>query len=189
MNSIRNLKMTTYTLSLGALCVACTAVCSWISIPLPGAVPINLATFSVIITGCMLGPFHGAISILVYVLLGAVGLPVFHSFAGGLGVIIGPTGGYILGYILLAAVMGATRVKSFQRIGFRKLYIICFIIGEIILYVMGTIMYVNLTENPWSVALLTCVLPFIPGDIIKGILAYIIVVRLNRSLVRPEYAE
>lgn len=94
-------------LILSALFAALTAVGSWISIPLPfSPVPINLATLSVFLAGGLLGPAGGAASQAVFVALGAVGLPVFHSFTGGVGILAGPTGGYLIGYIAAAWIAG-----------------------------------------------------------------------------------
>lgn len=94
---------------------AVVAVCSWITVPLPFTqVPINLAILGVLIAGGCLGPKYGCISLCVYILLGAAGLPVFAGLGAGLGVIVGPTGGYIVGYLLCAAIcgLGANRPKG-----------------------------------------------------------------------------
>ena len=86
---------------------AVVSVCSWITVPLPFTqVPINLAILGVLLAGGLLGSKYGAISIFIYILLGAVGLPVFAGFGAGLGVLVGPTGGYIVGYLLCAAISG-----------------------------------------------------------------------------------
>lgn len=97
---------TTY-MALCGLFAALTAVCSYISIPLGFTpVPVNLATLAVFLAGGLLGKKYGTVALSVYVLLGAVGLPVFSEFRGGLGVIAGPTGGYIIGYIAAAFLVG-----------------------------------------------------------------------------------
>jgi biotin transport system substrate-specific component len=99
---------------LCALFAALTAICSQIMIPLPFTpVPINLAYLAVLVCGGALGPKKGAIAMTVYVLLGAIGVPVFHGLTGGLGVLAGPTGGYIIGYIPMALVMGLLAKRSF----------------------------------------------------------------------------
>lgn len=86
---------------------AVVAVCSWITVPLPFTqVPINLAILGVLLAGGLLGSKYGVLSLLVYILLGAVGLPVFAGFGAGLGALVGPTGGYIVGYLLCAAISG-----------------------------------------------------------------------------------
>jgi biotin transport system substrate-specific component len=90
-----------------ALMAAVTAVAAQIAIPLPfSPVPFTLQVLVVILSGLLLGPRHGALAQVVYVLVGAVGVPVFAQFSGGLGVVLGPTGGYILSYPLSAAIAG-----------------------------------------------------------------------------------
>ena len=94
-------------------------VCSWITVPLPFTqVPINLAVLGVLLAGGCLGSKYGSLSILIYILLGAVGIPVFAGFGAGLGTLAGPTGGYIVGYILCAAIAGLGSVaisKTFKK--------------------------------------------------------------------------
>ena len=100
MNRMKTTKLVTC-----ALFAALTAILSQIAIPI-GPVPINLATFSVFFAGALLGAKAGALSQLVYLLLGIVGLPVFSMFRGGPGVLLGPTGGYLAGYVLAAFLVG-----------------------------------------------------------------------------------
>ena len=96
-----------YKLVLTGIFAAVVAVCSWISIPLPFTqVPINLAILGVLLAGGLLGSKYGALSLIIYILIGAVGVPVFAGFGAGLGTLAGPTGGYIVGYILCSAVAG-----------------------------------------------------------------------------------
>lgn len=166
----------TYALTVSALFVALTAVCSWISIPLPGSVPINLATFAVILAGSVLGYKYGPAAMTVFLILGAIGVPVFHSFTGGMGIVFGPTGGFLIGYIVLALVMGLAAKKDGIPV-----FAVAFLVGEALLYVLGCIWFIKMTGNPASVALTACVLPFIPGDIVKGILAYIVKVRIVKA--------
>ena len=94
-------------MALCGLFAALMAICSFISIPLGFTpVPVNLATLGVFLAGGLLGKKYGTVSIAVYVLLGAVGVPVFAGFKGGVGVLAGPTGGYIIGYIAAAFLVG-----------------------------------------------------------------------------------
>ena len=116
MNTNTKTKATTaYPLVICGVFAAVMVVCSWIAIPLPSGVPINLAVLGVLLSAGCLGFRYGTLTQLVYVLLGCVGLPVFAGFNGGLHVIAGPTGGYIVGYILCAGIVGfiASRTKSF----------------------------------------------------------------------------
>ena len=93
------------TLTMCAIFTALVAVCSQITIPLP-LIPINLALFAVYLAGALLGPWRGALSLLVYLLLAAVGVPVMAGFRGGLGNLVGNTGGYVVGYIFAAFFTG-----------------------------------------------------------------------------------
>ena len=87
-----------------AICTALIVVCSWLTVPF--TVPFTMQTFAIFFTVCLLGPWQGMISILVYILLGAVGVPVFSGFRGGLDALLGPTGGYILGFLATAPITG-----------------------------------------------------------------------------------
>jgi biotin transport system substrate-specific component len=168
--------MKTKGLILCAVFAALTGICSIISIPLPfSPVPINLATLSVFLAGGLLGAKYGAISQIIYVLLGAVGVPVFHSLTSGLGILTGPTGGYIIGYILAAFIIG--RIYSST-----KHLLLALLAGIVACYALGTLWFIYLTGvNLWS-ALLMCVIPFIPGDIIKILAALLLIKKLKRFL-------
>ena len=93
------------------LSAALIAVCSWISIPLP-TVPITLQTMGVVLIASLFGAKRGVIATVVYILLGAIGVPVFSGFSSGLGVIGGATGGYIIGFIFTALIVGITADKT-----------------------------------------------------------------------------
>ena len=96
------MKLTTYDLVLCALCAAVTCILAPLSVPLAGEVPVSLATFAVLLSGILLGAKLGGLSQLIYVLLGSVGVPVFAGWTGGIGITLGVTGGYIIGYIPMA---------------------------------------------------------------------------------------
>lgn len=171
---------------LYAFFAALTAVCSWISIPLPfSPVPINLATLSVFLAGGLLGASGGAISQIVFVLLGAVGLPVFHSFTGGIGILAGPTGGYLIGYITAAYLAGRLlgaplgNKKPPLLIGAGKLAI-----ALLSCYVLGTAWFMFLTGTGLVAALFLCVIPFLPGDAFKIFAALLLIRKLSPHLNR-----
>lgn len=172
--------MKTKKMILFAFFAALTAVCSMISIPLPFTpVPINLATLSVFLAGGLLGARGGAASQLVYVLLGAVGLPVFHNFTGGLGILTGPTGGYLIGYIAAAWITGFLSGKLGQGI-YKSMF--SMILGLIACYTLGTLWFMYLTSMGISEALLLCVIPFLPGDAIKIAAGSVLVKRLRHFI-------
>lgn len=172
--------MKTKKLILCALFAALTAVCSMISIPLPFTpVPINLATLSVFLAGGLLGSGSGAVSQLVYVILGAVGLPVFHSFTGGLGILTGPTGGYIIGYVVAAWLIGFVIGRLGQ--GFYK-NIIAMTAGLAACYTLGTLWFMYITSTGLVAALMMCVVPFLIGDAIKIAAGAILVKKLHKYI-------
>lgn len=179
-NKTRDISKTAV-LTQSGLLIAIMAVCSWISIPLPGTgVPINLATFAVILTGLLLGSRKGASATAVFLLLGAVGIPVFAGFTGGLGILAGPTGGYLIGYVFLAAFAGLASPDSHKGSTLR--YFVCAAVGEAVLYLLGTLWFIHLTGMGIIPALAACVISFIPGDIAKMILAWVVACRLAKAL-------
>lgn len=157
-----------------AICAALIAICSWISIPL--TVPFTLQTFAVFLSVFLLGGRRGTLSVLVYILLGAVGLPVFSGFTGGVDKLVGTTGGYIIGFLFSALVMWA-----FEKILGKKIwvYAIAMVWGLIVCYTFGTIWFMIVyARNSGAVGLSTvlgwCVLPFVIPDAVKIILALLI---------------
>lgn len=163
------------TLCLTALFAALLCITSPFTVPI-GAVPLSLATLSVYITSICLGK-RGALSVLVFILLGAVGLPVFSSFRGGFQMLTGLTGGYILGYLPCAFVIGLASDR-WQRKPLPLL--LSLLLGTAILYAVGTLQYMLLSHNPLPAALLTCVVPFLPGDAIKVLAALLLSLRINK---------
>ena len=183
MHSLNN----TRNLVLCALCAALTCILAPISIPLAGGVPISLATFTIMLSGVLLGGPLGAISQLLYVLLGAVGLPVFAGWTGGIGIVLGMTGGYILGYILLAWLTGLI-YKPFSRspkMAVRLSFMVLgMVVGTTALYVLGTAWFIFSTGMTLRASLAACVLPFIPGDVIKMIAVCVIAPPVEAALRR-----
>ena len=165
----------TRNLILCSLFAALTAVCSQIQITLP-MVPINFALFSVHLAGALLGAKLGTFSLLTYVLLGAVGAPVFNGFTGGLGILFGKTGGYIVGYILCAFIVGYISSKTKFAFGYLCL---AMLMGLFACYLFGTLWFMIIIKSDFITTLGWCVFPFIPGDIIKIILASLLAVKLK----------
>ena len=167
----------TVSLVLCGLFAALTAVCAAISIPLPFTpIPVSLTTLSVLLAGGLLGTKYGALSQVVYLLLGAIGVPVFANFTGGLGIVVGPTGGYIVGYILTAAIFGKLcNIIHNKGISKRfKGYFLVFLsalLGTVFCYALGTLWYMHVTNVSLGAAFGMCILPFIPGDLLKCIAA------------------
>ena len=161
-------KFHTFDAVIIALMAAIIAVCSWISIPV-GAVPVTLQTFAIAVCGGLLGMKKGTLAVVVYTLLGVVGLPVFSLFTGGIGAISGATGGYILGFVFIT-VFGGFFCDRFS--GNLPLTVIGSIIGLLICYATGTLWYAfvylgNTGHTGLISVLVTCVLPYIIPDFIK----------------------
>lgn len=185
---MKNTTKTTY-MALCGLFAALTAICSWISIPLGFTpVPINLATLAVLLAGGILGAKYGAISLTVYVLIGAVGAPVFAGFRGGLSVLAGPTGGYIIGYIAAAFLAGlfiSAMGRRLHSAGIKKylLYALALLCALLACYAFGTFWFMFSTNTGFIASLLACVIPFVPGEIIKISVAVFLIHRLRKFVI------
>lgn len=180
-----------------ALMTAVICVLSPFAIAIPvSPVPISLATFAIYLTVIILGWEDGTISVLVYVLLGFAGAPVFTGFTGGAGKVLGPTGGYIIGYIFLALIEGAfvdgaRRARPYEG-GLRTCsplqYSICtllgMVVGTIVLYIFGTIWLMRQAGLTLVAAFSAGVLPFIAGDIVKMIIALFMGTKIRTALVK-----
>lgn len=160
--------------------VALMAVCSWISIPT--TVPFTLQTFAVFAAVGILGGKLGSLSVFVYVLMGAIGIPVFQGFSGGFGIITGTTGGYILGFIFSALVMWLME----KLLGKNPIVlIISMIVGLAVCYAFGTAWFMLVyTKANGAVSLGTvlgwCVVPFIIPDAVKIVCAAIVSSRVKK---------
>ncbi|MBB5182835.1 biotin transporter BioY [Catenisphaera adipataccumulans] len=171
--------MKTREIVLCAMMAAVIAVLAPLSIPLSGGVPISLATFAVMLAGAVLGPKYGTISTVVYLVLGAVGVPVFAGYTSGFGILAGPTGGYLIGYLPLAFCTGWFHENfSKQKYGL----IVGMLVGEVILYVIGTVWFMFVNQTGLMQSLVWCVFPFIPGDIAKIIAVMILTPLLQKAV-------
>lgn len=160
------------------------AICSWISIP--SAVPFTLQTLGVFLAVGILGGKRGTMTVLVYILLGAVGLPVFSGFSGGIGILIGITGGYIIGFLASALIMWGMECVFGKG---KKIQVISMFLGLLACYVVGTLWFmVVYTYQIGKVGILAvlgwCVVPFLIPDIIKIMLAIMLIRRLKMVIRR-----
>lgn len=161
------------------LVTALICVVAPLSIPLPLGVPMTMQTFIITLAAIILGAKRGATATLLYILLGAFGLPIFSNFTGGWQSIIGPTGGFLISFPLMAYIIGfasnlRTKKKWALPIGIA--------VGTIINFIFGIVMFCIITENDFLVGLTTCVLPFIPVTIIKTVLAYFIGINIKKKI-------
>ena len=165
-----------------ALFAVMMAVCSWISIPY--VVPFTLQTFAVFLAVGVLGGRRGTMAVLVYLLMGAVGLPVFTGFSGGIGHLLGSTGGYIVGFVFTALVMwGMERIPGSRTV----VLAVSMVLGLLVCYAFGTVWFVVVyarTTGPVGVwtALGWCVFPYIIPDLVKIALALVLQKRLRAAI-------
>ena len=170
----------TYDLVYAALFAVLITVCSWISIP--AAVPFTLQTLGVFLAVNVLGGRRGSLSVLVYILLGTIGLPVFQSFTGGIGILLGNTGGYIVGFLLAALAMWGLECL-FQNS--RAVQLVSMLVGLLICYAFGTawfmVLYMKGHGRVSLAAILGwCVIPFIIPDLIKIAIVFLIGPRIRK---------
>jgi biotin transport system substrate-specific component len=167
----------------GAIFAALTAIMAQIEVPLP-IVPISGQTLAVGLTATILGSRQGAAAMVGYAALGAVGLPVFAGFSGGAQVLVGPTGGYIFGFILTAFVTGYILEKTSFTF---SLAIIANVLGMIVTLVCGTIQLKFVLDMTWNQALAAGVYPFIAVGLIKAFLASWIGITVRRRLIQARF--
>lgn len=177
-----NTKFTIHDFVIIGLMTAIICVVSPFSIPLGfSPVPITMASFIICLTAMVLGPLKGILSCLMYLFLGMIGLPVFSGFSGGIHRLFGPTGGYLMGYLLIAFFAGL-----FMKRWHHKWYLclIGLLIGIFCCYAVGTIwLCIQLELSVWS-GLCLGVFPYIPADFIKALLALLTGIPLRRALYR-----
>lgn len=161
---------------MAAFFTALTAACSIVSVPLPfSPVPVNLALLAVYLAGGLLGSKYGFLSMVIYVILGAFGVPVFHNLTGGLGIIMGPTGGFIFGYMAAAFLTGFIYHKNKST----RSLLVAITAGLLACYSLGLLWFMYLTNSGLMTALALCVIPFIPGDILKIVAALALIKKLE----------
>jgi len=165
--------------SLSALFSALLCISAWIFIPT--LVPFTIQTLVVAMAGVLLGAKYGTLSVLTYLLLGVLGLPVFAGFNSGFGVLLGPTGGFSLGFLAFSAVTG---LLSKNRTSFCQI-VLSMTAGLLACYIIGSLwylfIYLDTHQGIWAV-LMTCVVPFIIPDIIKIFVGALLVMRLKKHI-------
>ena len=172
-NSI-SVKELVKTASMSAL----IAVCSWITVP--SAVPFTLQTFAIFFALEFCGAKNGTIAFLVYIALGAVGIPVFSGFGAGIGHIFGPTGGYLLGFVIVCMIYLFTENRFPEESAAHR-----FVIPAVALaacYLCGTVWFALQTGRGVGESLVLCVVPYIAPDAVKIALAEIVAKKLKRLL-------
>ena len=176
-------KMTAKELAYVAMGTALIAVCSWLSVPsfLPTMVPFTMQTFAICLITALFGLRLGLWTVVCYLVLGAVGVPVFAGFKAGIGALMGTTGGYLVGFLFTALVVGAAVDKLGRKL---PVLLVSMALGILLCYTFGTAWFVIVyTRNSGAIGVATalswCVLPYLVPDAIKIALASFLARRLR----------
>jgi biotin transport system substrate-specific component len=165
-------------ITLVGMCAALMAIFSQLSIPLPfTSVPVTLQVFGLVILAVIVGAKIGTLALIIYVIIGTIGLPVFANFHSGFGVLVGPTGGYIIGFIIMAFLIGYASSKQNKILLFITSYI-----GVIIDLVLGTIQLKIVTGMTIQAALIAGLYPFILKDFIIVAIAVTIGLKVKKNV-------
>jgi len=171
-----------------AMFSAIICIGSFIIIPI-GTIPIVLQNMLVILAGLLLGFPHGAASVGLFLVLGTLGFPVFSGGKGGLAILTGPTGGFLIGYFFAAIIVGiiakkpSTTENNFSIRNILKLTLAS-ITGFCVIYITGIIQYIKITNHDILTAITTCIIPFLIGDLIKLIIVIPIAAKLRKTSAR-----
>ncbi len=171
-----------------ALFAALISCAAFFHIPLPGGVPIVLQDMLALLSGMLLGPVWGTLAVFVFLILGAIGLPVYSGKAGIQVIISGPTGGFLIGYMLGALAAGLLlrfALNPKKDHAKAKIWILCIcsaVLAEVVLFACGLGGFVRVTGKGLDVAVKACVIPFIPGMIIKTTLNVILTGSLRKRV-------
>ena len=170
-------KLTIRELTLVGMSAALMAVFSQISIPLPVGVPLTLQAFAVVVIAIVLEQKLGCLAMLIFTLVGSIGIPVFANLSGGLRVIVGPTGGYIIGFIVMTLIIGFASKTNDKKKIFLGVYI-----GLMTDYVIGVTQLAFVAQLSLTKALAGGFYPFIIKDIIAVGLAAVVALKIKKGL-------
>jgi biotin transport system substrate-specific component len=168
-------------MTMASLFAAITFIMGFVKIPLPfSPVPITGQTFAVMLAGGLLNPVSAFLSLFIFDLLGAVGVPVFSGLTGGINVIVGPTGGYILSWPFASLFISLT-LKN-KKISFFNVFLAYILFGIIFVYIAGVTQLSFVSGISLKKAIMVGALPFIPGDIIKAVIASYLTLKLKPAI-------
>ena len=170
-------RLSTQSVILTGMFAAVLAVLSQISIPMPSGVPVTLQTFAVALTGYVLGWKFGLAATAVYVLLGAVGVPVFAGFSGGIGVCLNMTGGFIWGFLFMAALCGLAMTTANKA-----LKIVLSAAGLVLCHLFGVLQFMAVMGMKFTAAAMMVSVPYLVKDVISVALAYVLALAVRRAL-------
>lgn len=174
-------RLSTQDITQIGLMTAAIAVLAQISIPMPAGVPMTMQTFAVPLAGILLGAKKGTFATVAYLLLGAVGVPVYAGFAAGVGKLFGITGGFLLSFPIMSWLAGKGEEKKSMPWLIASLFL-----GAVINYIIGMCWFVFAAQSNFTTAFTACVLPFIPTAIIKVLMAAFLGKELRSALIRAQ---
>lgn len=176
-------KLSVQDMCMIAASTAIIAIMAQISIPMPLGVPMTMQTFAITFAAIVLGAKNSAIASLLYVLLGTIGVPVFANFTGGYDKVIGPTGGFLISFPIMALLIGLGMDLHMKS---RKMSIVAMVIGivvgTIVNYIAGIVWFCVVMDSSFKVGFEACVLPFIPTAILKAILAVVVGLPVRKAV-------
>lgn len=151
---------------------ALIVICSWITIPF--AIPFTMQLFGIFLASGYLGLKKGFLAILIYLVVGLIGLPVFSNFNGGIGVLFGPTGGYLIGFLFIPLIVGIKKKHTIFSL------ILLMLLSLIVSYLFGSLWFYIYNKVDFKTILITCVIPFILPDLFKILLSALIIERIKK---------
>lgn len=182
-------KFMVYEITVCALFAALMCIFGPMSVPI-GLVPISLTNLVIYLAVYLLEPREATISYCIYLLLGAVGLPVFSAYSGGLGKLLGPTGGYLIGFIFMTIISGLAMKLSKANV---IITAVGMIVGTAVAYAFGTAWFIYITKSTFEHAMEVCVLPFIPFDLgkiaVASALGKAVRVALTKAGLLPKFSK
>ena len=174
-------------LALTGLMAAVICVLGPLALSIPvSPVPISLGTLAIYFVASVAGMKTGTLSVVIYILLGLAGVPVFTGFTGGVGKLFGPTGGYIIGYLFMALICGFFADKFGRQL---PVYFLGMILGTVTCYLFGTIWLGYQMDMTFPQALAAGVLPYIGGDLLKLVLAMALGIQIRKRLLKAGLIE
>lgn len=158
-----------------AMFASITAILSQIILPV-GPVPYSLGLLGALLAGMLCCPSTSTLSMVAYILMGAIGLPVFAGFVGGIGVLINSTGGYLIGYIFISLLTSLARNKKWY------VTICAMVLGLLLCYAFGTLWFMAISQNDLVASLAYCVIPFVLPDVAKLVCAFLLGKAIDKRL-------
>jgi len=177
-------KITTLAMVQIALCTALLCVSALIAIPLPIGVPFTLQVMSVVLVALILKPLHALIALMIYILLGVIGLPVFSGGKSGIATVLSPTGGFIIGFVLAAFLISLLKGSLNSKYVMVRYLMIAVLVGIPCMYIPGIALYMVYTGADLLSAVATLTSVFIIFDLAKCVIAALIAVPLNKALAK-----